>query len=169
MKKFLLVFFLIQSLTLLAHPLKMSLIYIDYTDEDHSLFIEFRLFADDLALAVKEEMGTTIELYNWSPDDKLTVNKLVNQHVQITFGKNHLNLEPYELIFEKEQKVVTMRYEYQPIQLITGEKVHIVNDLFFKQFSYGQTNVLQIEIPRVAETMIQSDLDDYSITFTITE
>jgi hypothetical protein len=168
MKNLLVLLLLIPSLAL-AHPIKMSLIYMDYTGDDHTLFLEFRLFADDLAMAVQEEMGTKIQLYKWSLEDRLTVNNFINKHVKITFGQQNLNLDPYEFFFEKDQKVVTMRYEYKPITLVTGQQVTVKNDLFFKQFSYGQTNVLQIEIPRVAETMIQSDLDNSSITFTITE
>ena len=154
-------------LVAIAHPLKMSLVYMEYDTTDQSLFVECRFFTDDLSLAIEEEMAVRISEFNWSPEDEMVVNQYINQHVQLSIGDHLFKFEPYEVIFERDQKVVFLRYEFRPVLLIAGQQMTISNDALFRQFQYGQTNVLQIEIPRIAETMMQSDMDNYTQTFKI--
>ena len=141
----------------------------EYDANDQTLFIECRLFTDDLTLAIEDEYEKNINQFDWSWEHGQVVNQFINQHVQISIGNQNLLFDPYETIFDKTQKVVFLRYEFRPIELIKGQKLIVTNDLLFKQFNYGQTNVLQIESPSIAETMIQSDMDDYTITFNIKE
>lgn len=169
MKKLISLLLFLPLGVLFAHPIKMSLIYMDYDANDQSLFIECRLFSDDLTLGIEEELKQSIGEFNWTLKENELVNRFINQHIQISIGEQQLVFTPYETIFDKPQKVVFLRYEFHPIALIEGQKVTITNDILFNQFQYGQTNVLQIEIPRVAETMMQSDMDNYSITFKIKE
>ena len=138
----------------------------DYMEDGNTLFVECRFFADDFALAVADETNTAIRTFNWTLDEQSVASKFIKNHIQIRFGDKKLNLEPYEIFFDKPQKVVTLRYEFT-LKLTEGQEVFFSNDILFKQFGYAQTNVLQIEIPRVAETMIQSDQDDYSLTFKV--
>ncbi len=140
----------------------------DYMDDDKMLFVECRFFADDFALAVEDETNQPIRTYNWSFKEQEQASTFIKKHIKIKFGDNKLNLDPYEVFFDKPQKVVTLRYQFN-IELIEGQEIFFSNNILFDQFGYAQTNVLQIEIPRVAETMIQSDLDDYTLTFKVKE
>ena len=165
MKKILVILFLLP-VALLAHPLKMSLVYMDYMDDDKILFVECRFFADDFALAVEDETNQPIKTYNWSVDEQNRASVFIKKHIKIKFSERNLNLDPYEVFFDKSQKVVTLRYQFN-LELIDGDEMFFSNNILFKQFGYAQTNVLQIEIPRIAETMIQSDQDDYTLTFKV--
>ena len=153
----------------MAHPIRMSMVYMEYDETDESLFIECRFFTDDLTLGIEDELNKKIGEFNWAQKEAQVVDEYINQHIKIGIGNKELNLQPYETFFNKSQRAVFLRYEYKGIKLIAGEKFFVSNDILFKQFQYGQTNVLQIEIPRVAFTMMQSDMDNYEITFTIKE
>lgn len=151
----------------MAHPIKMSLLYINYTPEDKSAYLECRLFGDDLRMAIEQEMETRISLDGWTEAEEGVVNNFIKKHVKVRFGSQDLTLDFNDYDYNSLNNVVTLRYEFSSLTLKTGEEVTMTNDLFFKQFTHAQTNVFQLEIPNVAEETIQCYMNDFTKTFTI--
>ena len=54
MKKIVVIFLLLFPFLIIAHPIRMSLLYIDYTPEDSSIYLECRLFGDDMKMAIEQ-------------------------------------------------------------------------------------------------------------------
>ena len=167
MIKNLLASLILFPIIVMSHPIKMSLIYLDYSPDNKSVFIECRFFADDLSYAIQEETKQKIRYYNWSIEEEKIVDQFVNKHIRIDFSGKQLRLEPYQRQFDKSQKVVTIRYELTNVFLHDQKDIIVTTSMFFAQFGYMQTNVLQVYIPYVAETTIQSDQDHHTTTFKV--
>lgn len=150
-----------------AHPIKMSLLYIEYEPDNKTVYMECRLFGDDLSMAIEEEMGTKIRLGYWSDLEQDLINKFIKKHIKVSFGDQVYNLEYYDGDYNKSNNVVTLKYQFASIVLNAGEKITMSNDLFFKQFTYAQTNVFDLQIPKVAETTIECSMNNYTKTFTV--
>ncbi len=168
MKKNVVIFLCLFPFLITAHPIRMSLLYIDYTPEDHSIYLECRLFGDDMKMAIEEEMSSTINLEDyWTDTEQKTVNTFIKKHIKVSFGNRTLALDFNDYEYNSANNVVTLRYEFSSLILKTGEQVIMSNDLFFKQFRQDQTNIFQLEIPNVAETTIQCDMNNFTQIFTI--
>ncbi len=167
MKKSIAILLFLFPIMVIAHPIKMSLIYIEYKPESKTVYVECRMFADDLSLAISQEVSKKVSVGYWDDRERDIVNEFIKKHVKVKLGNKTLNLDFSEQDFDRSQNVVTLKYEFSSITLKAGEKVTMSNNLFFKQFKFAQTNVFQLEIPRVAQTTLQCYMDDYSKTFTV--
>ena len=166
-KKTLLALIYLLPLLVMSHPIKMSMLYVEYKPESKSLVVECRLFGDDLTVAIEEEMGRKINLGYWGDTEQELVNSFIEKHVNIRFGSRVCNLQFYDYEYNRSNNLVTLRYEFNAIALQVGDKVVLTNSLFFKQFSYMQTNILQIQIPKVAETTVECSMNDYTKTYIV--
>ena len=153
----------------LSHPLKMSLLYINYNPSTKLTYVECRLFSDDFKLAIEEEMlpKVPINFANMSLEQKTTINNFINKHIKVIIGNVKLDLEFYDFIYNHFNNTLTLKYEYPSIKYNKGEKVVLTNSLLFKQFELAQINIFELDIPRVAKTTIRCFKDDYTETFTI--
>ena len=168
MKKLLFTFFLLPFLCS-AHPIKMSLLYINYDADAKSVYMECRLFSDDLSFAIQQELAPPFPLNygHLTEKQKYTVNEFINKHINVSFGDKKLRLEYYDYEYNSNTNVLTFKYDFPSISLIKGQKIFMSNSLFFKQFKFAQTNVFEVDIPKVAQSTIQCYYDDYAKTFTV--
>lgn len=159
--------FLLFPLCILAHPIKMSLVHIQYNPETESVSIECRVFGDDLVLAIQEETSHKIKISNWNMEEEETVNSFMQNHVEVRFGKKLLNLDYTDIDYNASNNVISFFYRFSSISIKSGDKVSMKNDLFFKQFDFAQTNIFQLEIPQIHESNITCDKNNYSKEFII--
>ena len=151
-----------------AHPIKMSLFFVNYSPETASANLECQLFAGDLVHAIADEMEVYIDPRGeWSEVDQKIVNAFIKKHVEIKFGSQDLQLDYATSNYNPANQVITLTYEFSALNLSTGEEVVVSNDLFFKQHGRIQSNIFQLQIPRVVKTTVTCYMNDYSKAFAV--
>lgn len=156
------------SVLSVAHPKKVSFILIRYTPEQESAYMELKVFVDDLQLAIKDEMAAEIGTKNWNEPERKLVNAFIQKHVQLSFGRQSIDLAFCHTDYTPSNNLMTLKYELSSLPLSAGEQVSVSNTLFFKQFPRDQVNRYELQIPKVVEaTLVCRNERDCAKTYTV--
>lgn len=151
----------------LAHPLKMSFMYVKYHPESETVQLNCRVFGEDLERAVEEELGQKVGVLDWTLEERTLINTFFNKHVKISFGGVDFQLEVKDTNYDRWNDLLTLNYEFSAIKLKQGDEISIANDLFFKQFKGEQSTIYELDIPKVVSTTVECTVHDYKQIFTV--
>ena len=132
----------------LGHPLKLSASVILYDETRTTLQMECRVFIDDFQLSLSNSVLKDRDPNTVKREDRAA---LIEQYFQKFYIVKHkgrqLGWKVKEVQPLYRENVLRIRFEEIPVRLQKGDRLTIVNGLFFQDFGAAQTNQTLVRIP----------------------
>ncbi len=145
------------------HPIKLTSSLIEYNSETAKLQIECRVFTDDFTNSINETLSKNIDLTNLSNEDKKDIENYFRSYYVITINEQGFPLKFETLKVLEEHNVCIFKFSQGTSTIKKGDQLCVENRLFFKEFSFLQTNAITVRIPRfVEEVYLEAMSTDYS-------
>ncbi|MBD90149.1 MAG: hypothetical protein CL940_07415 [Deltaproteobacteria bacterium] len=132
----------------MGHPLKLSASVIHYDDARMALQMECKVFIDDLQLSLSNSILKDRDPNTVKREDRTA---LLEQYFQKFYIVKH---EGRQLKWKVKvvrplyrENVLVIRFEEIPARLQKGDRLTIINALFFRDFGPAQTNRTVVRIP----------------------
>ena len=127
------------------HPLHLSVVEINHSQEDKTLEITCRIFRDDFEKILIQNNKTRVDLIN--PANKAAMEKLVNeyiyQHLRIKTGGKQINLTGIGFEFERSEDAIYSYFQAENISAI--KNIEVMNTILYDLFD-DQQNILHVTV-----------------------
>lgn len=145
------------------HPLYISICEIEYNSDTRALELTFKLFTEDLELAVEEQGGGALRL--GTANEKEGADDYISRYIRKNFGLE-IETEPVGLQFLGKEVEMDVTWCYMEVQKVAlPGTLSLSNSLFFELFN-EQTNIVHVKVGKASKSlMLNSNERNGSVTF----
>ncbi|MBT5873613.1 MAG: hypothetical protein HOH43_09355 [Candidatus Latescibacteria bacterium] len=146
-----------------GHPLYISICEIEYNRDTRALEIAFKLFTEDVELAVEEQGGGALRL--GTADEKEGADDYISRYIRNNVVLE-LETERVEMQFLGKEVEMDVTWCYMEVPSVTSPgTLTVTNSLFFDLYN-EQTNIVHVKVGKDSKSlMLNSNERKGSVTF----
>lgn len=148
------------------HPVKMTNTEIDYIHNEKKIIMVCSFFADDFKKAIKQDVGSEINITKPSQEEITTLNKYLANYIKLSVNSKDKVFSCTSTYYDASANLFKMFFEYKNVILNKGSALTFENGVLFNHFGSIQVNYAYLSLaPFVMQESLAFNIENYSKTY----